>query len=92
MIAREEYLSILEKADQKRYGSQSVLQENERPIIRVYHDKSTFDANAQQLYWNNGINIVLRQKSMGSAIMVSDFIDEVGGFLEIGDMKARATL
>ena len=29
---------------------------------------------------------------MGSAIMVSDVIDEVGGFLEIGDMEARATL
>ena len=29
---------------------------------------------------------------MGSAIMVSDFIDEVSGLLEIGDMKAQATL
>ena len=28
----------------------------------------------------------------GSAIMVSELIDEVGGFLEIGDMKARTTL
>ena len=89
VIAREEYLSILEKADQKKYGSQNVLQENERPIIRVYHDESTFYANAQQSsYWNDGTKTVLRQKSMGSAIMVSDFIDEVGGFLEIGDMKA----
>ena len=93
VIAREEYLSILEKADQKKYGSQNVLQENERPIIRVYHDESTFYANAQQSsYWNDGTNTVPRQKSMGSAIMVSDFIDEVGGFLEIGDMKARTTL
>ena len=29
---------------------------------------------------------------MGSAIMVSDSIDEVGGFLEIGDMKAQTAL
>ena len=27
-----------------------------------------------------------------SSIMVSDFIDEVGGFLEIGGMKQRPTL
>ena len=36
VTAREKYLSIVEKADLKKYGSQNVLQENERPIIRVY--------------------------------------------------------
>ena len=30
--------------------------------------------------------------SMGSAIMASDFIDEVGGVLEIDDRKAQTTL
>ena len=29
---------------------------------------------------------------MGSAIMVLDFIDEVSGYLAIGDMKARILL
>ena len=93
MTAREKYLSILDYADLKKYSSQkNVLQENERPIICVYHDESTVYANAQQSsYWTDGTNTVLYQKSMGSAIMVSDFIDAVGGFLEIGDMKAQTT-
>lgn len=71
-----------------KYDSQSVLQENERPIICVYHDKSTFYANAQQLsHWNVDTNTVLCQTSMGSAILVLDFIDVAGGFFEIGDIK-----
>ena len=92
MSARKRYLEILDEADQKRYGSQNVLRED-RPTIRVYHDESTFYANARQSsYWNDGINTVSRQKSMGQAIMVSDFIDEGDGYLRIGSMEARATL
>ena len=91
--AREKYLDILDKADQRRYGSQNLLRPEERPIIRLYHDESTFYANAQQsTYWNDGINTVLRQKSMGQAIMVSDFIDEVNGFLRLDNMQARKTV
>ena len=88
-------MEIQEKAwvDQRRYGSQNVLNEKERPTIRVYHDESTFYANAQQSsYWNDGTNTVLRQKSIGQAIMVSDFIDEVNGYLKIDAMEARKML
>ena len=93
MSARKRYLEILDEADQKCYGSQNVLGEEDRPTTRVYHNESTFYANAQQSsYWNDGRNTVLRQKSMGQAIMVSDFIDEVDGFLRIGSMEARTTL
>ena len=76
VLARKKYLDILEEADQKRYGSHNILRENERPVICVYHDESTFYANTQQSsYWNDGTNIVLCQKSMGSAIMVSVVYD-----------------
>lgn len=86
-------LDILDDVDQRRYGCQNVLNEEERPTIRVYHDESTFYANAQQSsYWNDGTNTVLRQKSIGQAIMVSDFIDEVNGYLKIDAMEARKML
>ena len=64
-----------------------------RPIIRVYHDESTFYANADQsFHWTDGSKQVLKQKSLGQAIMVSDFVEEVGGFLEFQGDKARLLL
>ena len=57
-----------------------------QPIIRVFHDESTFYANADQsFHWSDGSNQALKQKSLGQAIMVSDFIDEVNGFLQFGN-------
>ncbi len=54
-----------------------------RPVIRVFHDESTFYANTDQSsHWTDGTKQVLKQKSLGQAIMVSDFVEEVGGMLE----------
>lgn len=52
--------------------------------IVIFHDKSTFQANDDQptLWATKGTN-VMRPKSKGSGIMVSDFIDEKGGFLAL---------
>ena len=61
-------------------------------MIHVYHNKSTFFANAPLTYWNDGLNIVFQQKSMGQAIMVSDFIEEVDGFWQTGPLKAHVLL
>lgn len=64
-----------------------------RPIIRVFHDESTFHSNADQTFhWCDGTKQALKQKSLGQAIMVSDFIDEVGGFLEYEGEAARLLL
>ena len=69
------------------------LVECSRPIIRVYHDESTFYSNADQSqYWSDSESQILRQKSLGSSIMVSDFIDEVSGYLCCGEDKARLQL
>ena len=60
-----------------------------RPVIRVYHDESTFYANADQTFhWTDGSKQTLKQKSLGQAIMVSDFVEEVGGFLQYREEKA----
>ncbi len=54
-----------------------------RPVIRVCHDESTFYSNADQTFhWSDGSTQVLKQKSLGQAVMVSHFIVEVGGYLE----------
>ena len=64
-----------------------------RPVIRVYHDESTFYANADQTFhWTDGSKQTLKQKSLGQAIMVSDFVEEVGGFLQYREEKARLLL
>ena len=63
------------------------------PVIRVYHDESTFYANADQsFYWTDGTKQILKQKSLGQSIMVSDFLDEVDGFLQFDGEKARLLL
>lgn len=57
-----------------------------RPVICIFHDESTFYANADQTFhWSRQI---LKQKSLGQAIMVSDFVEEVGGLLEFEGEKA----
>ncbi len=45
-------------------------------------DESTFYANAMESSFRaDNEGQVLRQKSLGAAITVSDFIEEVGGYL-----------
>ena len=64
-----------------------------RPLIRVFHEVSTFYANADQsFHWTDGSKRALKQKSLGQSIMVSDFIDEVSGFVQYGGQKARLLL
>ena len=55
----------------------------ERTVV-LFHDVSTFQANDDQptLWAEKGTN-VMRPKSKGSGIMVSDFIDERNGYLEL---------
>ena len=54
--------------------------------IILFHDESTFQSNEDQptLWAEKGTN-VMRPKSKGSGIMVSDFIDERNGYLQLSD-------
>ena len=50
--------------------------------IFIFHDESTFNANEDEgLQWGLPENQIIRPKSRGSGIMVSDFITETGGYL-----------
>ena len=61
------------------------LAEGEKPLIIIHHDESTLYANADQsYYWSDGSNAILKQKSLGQAIMVSDFIEEKGNDFLLG--------
>ena len=66
---------------------------NVKPLIRVVYDESTFYANCDQsYYWGDSQTSVLKQKSLGNSIMVSDFIDECDGYLELNGNKARVMI
>ena len=75
-------------------GHTSQLNPGEKPLIQIHHNESTFYANADQSrYWDDGTLSVLKQKSLGQAIMVSNFIDEAtSDYLHHDDKKARLLL
>ena len=52
--------------------------------IVIFHDESTFHANEYQAtFWGEKGTTVMRPKSRGSGIMVSDFIEENNGYLAL---------
>ena len=52
--------------------------------ILIFHDESTFNANDDEsLQWGTADSQVIRPKSRGSGIMVSDFITEKDGYLRL---------
>ena len=67
---------------------------NEKPLIIVHHDESTFYANADQsCYWADDSVTILKQKSLGQSIVVSDFIEECSNdYLEYDGEQARLLL
>ena len=69
------------------------IADGEKRYLRVTRDESTFYANADQTrFWHDGQSQVLRQKSLGSSIMVSDFIVEGHGYLKDDEEAARLYL
>ena len=54
--------------------------------VVFFHDESTFQCNEDQsLQWGLKGSRMIRPKSKGAGIMVSDFIDEHNGFLALND-------
>ena len=60
--------------------SQEVI---DRTVI-FFHDESTFQSNDDQgTFWGTKGTVIMKPKGKGSGIMVSDFIDEKGGYLSM---------
>ena len=93
---RNAFLASMEMFDKRSItfdGNLPDLVNGEKPLIRVVHDESTFHSNCDQTYfWGDENTNVLRQKSLGAGIMVSDFVDEVSGFLRTESEEARVLL
>ena len=92
--SRKMYLELVESFRSRMWVSMSpCLNPVCCPIIRVFHDESAFYANSDQsFHWTDGSRQALKQKSLGQAVMVSDFIEEVGGFLQHQGNKVRLLL
>ena len=76
---REQFVKQLHQLDRRCIydGHEPELLEGEKPVIQIHHDESTFYANADQShYWADDHVAVLKQKSLGQAIMVSNFVEE----------------
>ena len=62
-----------------------------KKLVTICHDESTFNANDDQTFgWADETMTVLKPKSKGSGMMVSDFIEEHGGFLELTNDEFEA--
>ncbi len=94
VASRKAYLETLSTHDKRTWQYYSPCPNSaKRPIIRVYHDESTYYSNADQsFHWTDGTHQVLKKKSLGKLIMVSDFVEEVGGMLKHGEDKATLLL
>lgn len=92
--SRKVYLDTLDSLRHRMWVSHSPHPDPLiRPVIRIFHDESTYYANADQSYhWTDGTIQALKQKSLGQSVMVSDFIEEVDGFLKHESEEARLLL
>ena len=53
-------------------------------IILHMHDKTVFSANDEEWsFWRMERNTVISKKSMGSGIMMSDFVNQQIGYLSL---------
>ena len=55
-------------------------------LVIIHHDESTFHANDDEVrMWGEPDSHMIRPKSKGASLMVSDFVEEFGGFLRLSD-------
>ena len=96
VMCRKTFVEKLSDLDRRCMysGHEPILHPNEKPLIIVHHDESTFYANADQnSYWADDSLTILKQKSLGQSIMVSDFIEEYSNdYLEYNGEQARLLL
>ena len=57
-----------------------------RKLVLIFHDESTFHSNNDQGWmWAENGKQPIKPKSQGRGIMVSDFVDEHNGYLNLTD-------
>lgn len=63
--------------------------EQRKKTVVLFHDESTFQANDDQVMWGKKGENMLRPKSKGSGIMVSDFVDEHNGYFILTEAEHK---
>ena len=54
---------------------------SEKRLVLIYHDESNFHANEGQSWqWAKEDKLMIRPKSQGRGLMISDFIEEHSGY------------
>ena len=58
----------------------------EKHLVKIFHDESIFQSHEDQsTMWAMSDQTSIKPKGKGAGIMVSDFIEEFGGFLSLTD-------
>ena len=58
--------------------------EDKKKLVVIYHDESIFNTNEGQTWmWGEDDRPAILPKTKGSGIMVSDFVEEHGGYLKL---------
>ena len=62
-----------------------------KKLVMIYHDESIFNTNEGQTWmWGTDNNPAILPKTKGSGIMVSDFVEEHGGYLRLSEDELDA--
>ena len=60
--------------------------ENRKKLVLIYHDESIFNINEGQPWmWATEDTPIIQPKTKGSGVMVSDFVEQHRGFLQLSD-------
>ena len=58
--------------------------EEKKELVLIFHDESIFNTNEGQTWmWGESERPAILPKTKGSGIMVSDFVEEYGGYLKL---------
>ena len=71
--------------------SASASAPTDKKLVMIYHDESIFNTNEGQTWmWGTDNNPAILPKTKGSGIMVSDFVEEHGGYLHLSEDELDA--
>ena len=61
---------------------------DKKELVLIYHDESIFNTNEGQTWmWGESERPAILPKTKGSGIMVSDFVEEHGGYLKLSPVE-----
>ena len=82
MLKKKKKMVELDKNSLTVNGNTPELSAGVKHLIHVAHDECTYYANSSQPFFRgDDLTNILRSKSLGASIMVSDFVDEVSSYV-----------